>query len=54
MGVYVATNMGFDNIVAILALPHAEIEINGISLVFGNSMLPQVVRNESGFARALG
>ncbi len=54
MGVYVDTDMGFKDIVAILVLPHVEIEIDGISLVFGNSMLPQDVRNESAVARVLG
>jgi len=54
MGIRIDTDMGFNDIVAILVLPDAKIEINGISRVIGNHMLPRVVRNESGVARALG
>ncbi|MEF2071572.1 nucleoside hydrolase [Consotaella aegiceratis] len=54
MGVWIDTDMGFDDIAAILVLGHCGIPIDGISLVFGNAELPQVRRNAAGAARAFG
>lgn len=42
--------MGFDDIAAILVLQHLGLEIDGVSLVFGNTGLEQVCRN-AGAAR---
>jgi purine nucleosidase len=52
MGVWIDTDMGFDDIVAILVVQHAGIPIDGVSLVFGNALLPQVVSNAGGAASA--
>jgi inosine-uridine nucleoside N-ribohydrolase len=52
MGVWIDTDMGFDDIAAILVARHLGAEIDGVSLVFGNAPLPQVERNAAGAARA--
>lgn len=54
MGVWIDTDMGFDDIAAILVVAHAKLDIAGISLVFGNTPLPQVRRNAAGAAKAFG
>ncbi len=54
MGVWIDTDMGFDDIAAILVVMHAGIVIDGISLVFGNTPLDQVRRNTAGAAKAFG
>ena len=54
MGVWIDTDMGFDDIAAILVVAQSEFEIDGISLVFGNAPLPQVRRNAAGAATAFG
>lgn len=54
MGVWIDTDMGFDDIAAILVAMHAGLEIDGISLVFGNTNLKQVRRNAAGAAQAFG
>ncbi len=54
MGVWIDTDMGFDDIAAILVVAHAKLDIAGISLVFGNTPLPQVRINAAGAAKALG
>lgn len=54
MGVWIDTDMGFDDIAAILVVAQSEYEIDGISLVFGNAPLPQVRRNAAGAAAAFG
>ncbi|MGF0539464.1 nucleoside hydrolase [Agrobacterium sp. ES01] len=54
MGVWIDTDMGFDDIAAILVVMHADLPIDGISLVFGNTPLDQVRRNAAGAAKAFG
>ncbi|WP_064712063.1 nucleoside hydrolase [Rhizobium bangladeshense] len=54
MGVWIDTDMGFDDIAAILVVVQSEYEIDGISLVFGNTPLPQVRMNAAGAASAFG
>jgi len=54
MGVWIDTDMGFDDIAAILVVLHAGLEIDGVSLVFGNTPLDQVRRNAAGAAKAFG
>ncbi|HEY1145440.1 MAG TPA: nucleoside hydrolase [Allosphingosinicella sp.] len=54
MGVWIDTDMGFDDIAAILVVAQSEYEIDGISLVFGNTPLSQVQRNAAGAASAFG
>ncbi|WP_064708868.1 nucleoside hydrolase [Rhizobium bangladeshense] len=54
MGVWIDTDMGFDDIAAILVVAQSEYEIDGISLVFGNTPLPQVRMNAAGAAYAFG
>lgn len=45
MGIWIDTDMGFDDIAAILTIGHAGFSIDGVSLVFGNAPLDQVRRN---------
>ena len=54
MGVWIDTDMGFDDIAAILVVVQSEFEIDGVSLVFGNTPLPQVRMNAAGAASAFG
>lgn len=54
MGVWIDTDMGFDDIAAILVVMHAKLDIDGISLVFGNTPMDQVRRNAAGAASAFG
>ncbi|MBB3136587.1 purine nucleosidase [Rhizobium pisi] len=54
MGVWIDTDMGFDDIAAILVVAQSEYEIDGISLVFGNAPLPQVRMNAAGAASVFG
>jgi purine nucleosidase len=54
MGVWIDTDMGFDDMAAILMVEHSGIAIDGVSLVFGNAPLPQVRANASGAAAAFG
>jgi purine nucleosidase len=54
MGVWVDTDMGFDDIAAILVVVQAKLDISGVSLVFGNTPLPQVRVNAAGAAKAFG
>jgi purine nucleosidase len=54
MGVWIDTDMGFDDIAAILVVTAAKLDIAGISLVFGNTPLPQVRVNAAGAAKAFG
>ncbi|MFD1746735.1 nucleoside hydrolase [Rhizobium helianthi] len=51
-GVWIDTDMGFDDIVAILVVAHSQFVIDGVSLVFGNSTLQQVEANAAGAAQA--
>jgi purine nucleosidase len=52
MGIWIDTDMGFDDIAAIMVVAHAGLAIDGISLVFGNAPLDQVRRNAAGAAAA--
>ncbi|MBB4167353.1 nucleoside hydrolase [Rhizobium sp. BK538] len=54
MGVWIDTDMGFDDIAAILVVTHAKLDIAGVSLVFGNTPLLQVRVNAAGAAKAFG
>lgn len=48
MGVWIDTDMGFDDIAAILVAVSEGLVIDGVSLVFGNTDLDQVCRNAAG------
>ncbi|MGV8937939.1 MAG: nucleoside hydrolase [Allorhizobium sp.] len=54
MGVWIDTDMGFDDIAAIMVVAQSQFEIDGISLVFGNTPMEQVRRNAAGAASAFG
>ncbi|KAA0699090.1 nucleoside hydrolase [Neorhizobium sp. P12A] len=54
MGVWIDTDMGFDDIAAILVVAHSNIEIDGVSLVMGNAPLEQVRANAASAAAAFG
>ncbi|MBX9468036.1 MAG: nucleoside hydrolase [Rhizobium sp.] len=54
MGIWIDTDMGFDDIAAILVVMHAGLNIDGVSLVFGNTPLDQVLRNTAGATKAFG
>ncbi len=54
MGVWIDTDLGFDDIAAILVVQHSPLAIAGLSLVFGNSPLEQVIRNAGGARAAFG
>lgn len=54
MGIWIDTDMGFDDIAAVLVVLHANETIDGISLVFGNTPLEQVKRNAASAAMAFG
>lgn len=54
MGVWIDTDMGFDDIAAVLVVLHAAEEIDGVSLVFGNTPIEQVKRNAASAALAFG
>ncbi|MCX8999574.1 nucleoside hydrolase [Rhizobiaceae bacterium BDR2-2] len=54
MGVWIDTDMGFDDIAAILVVVHQGLAIDGVSLCFGNTHLEQVRRNAAGAAQAFG
>lgn len=54
MGVWIDTDMGFDDIAAILVVMHTKLDIDGISLVFGNTPMEQVRRNAAGAASVFG
>ncbi|WP_442773498.1 nucleoside hydrolase [Paenirhodobacter enshiensis] len=51
-GIWIDTDMGFDDIAAVLVTLHQGADVDGISLVFGNAPLAQVARNAAGAARA--
>lgn len=48
MGVWIDTDVGFDDIAAIMVVMHQGLDIDGVSLVFGNAPLHQVCRNAQG------
>jgi purine nucleosidase len=54
MGIWVDSDMGFDDIVAMLVLAHQKIIVAGVSLVVGNAPLAQVARNAAGAATVFG
>lgn len=54
MGVWIDTDMGFDDLAAILVVQGQGLTIDGLSLVFGCATLSQVKRNASGAAKAFG
>lgn len=54
MGIWIDTDMGFDDIAAVLVVLHANEVIDGVSLVFGNTPMEQVRRNAASAAMAFG
>ncbi|MCC2611622.1 nucleoside hydrolase [Neorhizobium sp. Rsf11] len=52
MGIWIDTDMGFDDIAAIMIAAHAGLAIDGVSLAFGNAPLEAVRRNAAGAASA--
>mgnify|MGYP000754851319 CR=1 FL=1 len=54
MGVWIDTDMGFDDIAAILTVAHAGSPIDGVSLVFGNTPLDRVRRNAAAARETFG
>ena len=48
MGLWVDTDFGFDDLWALLVLEAGGIDIDGVSLVAGNSQLEQVCKNAFG------
>ena len=52
MGIWIDTDMGFDDIAAVMVAAHAGLAIDGISLTFGNAPLDQVRRNAASAASA--
>ncbi|MCC5958352.1 MAG: nucleoside hydrolase [Rhodobacteraceae bacterium] len=54
MTVWVDTDLGFDDLWALLFLQRAGASLAGISLVAGNAELPQVVSNAQGAVHAYG
>lgn len=52
MGIWIDTDMGFDDIAAIMVAAHAGLAIEGVSLVFGNAPVENVRRNAAGAAAA--
>ncbi|TWF52120.1 nucleoside hydrolase [Neorhizobium alkalisoli] len=52
MGVWIDTDMGFDDIAAIMVVAHAGLTIDGVSLSFGNAPLERVRRNAASAAAA--
>lgn len=54
MGVWIDTDMGFDDIAAILVAARGPEPIDGVSLVFGNSGFARVRQNAASAAAAFG
>lgn len=54
MGVWIDTDLGYDDLAAILVVEHQGLEIDGVSLVFGNAPLAQVQSNAAGAVKAFG
>jgi len=54
MGVWIDTDMGFDDIAAILVVRRAGLVIDGVSLTFGNAPLAQVRANAAGAVQVFG
>lgn len=53
MGVWVDTDFGFDDLWALLVLHAQNVDVDGLSLVAGNTSLDQVIRNALGAKLAL-
>lgn len=54
MGVWIDTDMGFDDIAALMMVSRSDDVIDGVSLVFGNTELDGVRRNAAAAAKAFG
>jgi purine nucleosidase len=54
MGIWIDTDMGFDDIAAILVVRHSDVTIDGVSLVSGNAPLAQVCVNAGSAAATFG
>lgn len=54
MGVWIDTDMGFDDLAAILVVGHHGVGIDGVSLTFGNVPLDRVRANATAAASAFG
>lgn len=54
MPLWIDTDMGFDDLMAILLLEHAALKIDGLSLVAGNAPIEQVSRNAAAAAQCFG
>lgn len=54
MGIWIDTDLGFDDIAAILTVVHAGPTIDGVSLVFGCAPLDQALRNAEAARRVFG
>lgn len=54
MRIWVDTDLGFDDLWALLLLKHLNVTIDGVSLVAGNTPLPQVTRNAEAALTAFG
>ncbi|NLS20973.1 nucleoside hydrolase [Rhizobium sp. P40RR-XXII] len=54
MGIWIDTDMGFDDIAAILVVAHSDLVIDGVSLVSGNAPLSHVQANAASAAAAFG
>ncbi|NTF85606.1 nucleoside hydrolase [Agrobacterium rhizogenes] len=54
MGIWIDTDMGFDDIAAILVVAHSSLAIDGVSLVSGNAPLAQIRANAASAATAFG
>ncbi len=54
MGIWIDTDMGFDDIAAILVVAHSNLTIDGVSLVSGNAPLSHVRANAASAAAVFG
>ncbi|KAA1185464.1 nucleoside hydrolase [Rhizobium tropici] len=54
MGIWIDTDMGFDDIAAILVVAHSDLVIDGVSLISGNAPLSHVQANAANAAAAFG
>jgi inosine-uridine nucleoside N-ribohydrolase len=52
MGIWIDTDMGFDDIAAIMVAAQAGLGVDGVSLVYGNAPLEHVRHNAAGAAAA--
>ncbi|NNC00940.1 nucleoside hydrolase, partial [Corallococcus exiguus] len=54
MGTWIDTDMGFDDILAVVIVDQSNLTIDGVSLVFGNAPLEAVKDNAARAAAAFG